>query len=172
LARADHHYTASATVDNIDFSSVTNLYFKYKNAQGALSGHLDFGGASGDRQALRASGRVEVKNGNVFAIPVFGPLSEVVNKMFAGAAGYSIAHEASAVFAIKDGAIHTDKLKVAGKLFSMLGHGKIDFMKDDLDLDIRVDANGAGALLTPIYKLFEYHGSGSLTKPVWRPKHL
>ena len=54
----------------------------------------------------------------------------------------------------------------------MLGHGKIDFMKDDLDLDIRVDANGAGALLTPIYKLFEYHGSGSLTKPVWRPKHL
>ena len=172
LARADHHYTASATVDNIDFSSVTNLYFKYKNAQGALSGHLDFGGASGDRQALRASGRVEVKNGNVFAIPVFGPLSEVVNKMFAGAAGYSIAHEASAVFAIKDGVIHTDKLKVAGKLFSMLGHGKIDFMKDDLDLDIRVDANGAGALLTPIYKLFEYHGSGSLTKPVWRPKHL
>jgi hypothetical protein len=172
LARTDHHYTASASVENVDFSSVTNLYFKYKDAQGALNGHLDFGGANGDRQALRGTGRVEVKNGNVFAIPVFGPLSEVVNKMFAGAAGYSIAHEATAPFTIRDGVIHTDKLKVAGKLFSMLGHGDIDFMKNDLDFDIRVDANGAGALLTPIYKLFEYHGSGSLTKPVWRPKHL
>jgi hypothetical protein len=39
------------------------------------------------------TGRVEVKNGNVFAIPIFGPLSELVSKMFAGA-GYSIAHEA------------------------------------------------------------------------------
>jgi len=171
LARNDHHYTAQVAVEQIDFPSLTSLYFNYKTSQGKLSGNLDFGGASSDKKALRGIGRVEVKNGNVFAIPIFGPLSELVSKMFAGA-GYSIAHEANAPLTIKDGVIHTDRLRVSGNLFAMLGHGDINFMKNDLDFDIRIDATGPGLVLTPIYKLFEYHGSGSLTKPVWRPKRF
>ncbi len=43
----------------------------------------------------------------------------------------------------------------------MLGHGNIDFLRNKLDFDIRIDAAGPGALLTPLYKLFEYHGEGS-----------
>jgi hypothetical protein len=171
LARNDHHYSANVAVEKIDFPSVTDLYFKYKTSQGALSGKFDFGGASGDKQALRGTGLVRVTNGNVFAIPVFGPLSEVISKMFAGA-GYSIAHEANAPFTIKDGVIHTDKLTVQGNLFAMLGHGDLNFLKNNLDFDIRVDASGPGAVLTPIYKLFEYHGEGTLTKPIWRPKRF
>jgi hypothetical protein len=54
----------------------------------------------------------------------------------------------------------------------MIGHGDIDFVQNQLDFDVRIDAGGAGAVLTPIYKLFEYHGSGSLTKPVWKPKRF
>ena len=150
---------------------MTDLYFKYKTSQGELGGDFDFGGDGGERAALNGTGKVEVRNGNVFAIPVFGPLSELMNKFFAGA-GYSVAHEATAPFTIRNGVIHTEKLKVAGKLFAMVGHGDIDFIKNDLDFDIRIDANGPGALLTPFYQLFEYHGSGSLTKPIWRPKHL
>ena len=91
--------------------------------------------------------------------------------MFAGV-GYSVAHEATAPFTIRNGVIHTDRLKVSGKLFAMLGHGDLNFLKDDLDFDIRIDAGGPGAVLTPLYKLFEYHGEGSLTKPVWRPKRF
>ena len=91
--------------------------------------------------------------------------------MFAGV-GYSIAHEATAPFTIKDGVIHTDKLKVAGNLFSMVGHGDINFLQNKLDFDIRIDVAGPGAVLTPLYKLFEYHGEGSLTKPIWRPKRF
>jgi len=171
LARNDHHYKANVTVEGVDFPSLTNLYFNYKTSQGELNGSLDFGGTGPEKKALRGAGRIEVKNGNVFAIPIFGPLSELLNKLFAGA-GYSIAHEATAPLTIRDGVIHTDNLKVSGKLFAMLGHGDINFIKDDLDFDIRVDAGGAGAVLTPLYKLFEYHGSGSLKKPVWRPKRF
>ncbi|MBA3960832.1 MAG: hypothetical protein H0X40_02890 [Chthoniobacterales bacterium] len=171
LARNDHHYTAKLAVEKVDFPTVTDLYFKYKTSQGELGGDFDFGGDGGERAALYGTGKVEVRNGNVFAIPVFGPLSELMNKFFSGA-GYSVAHEATAPFTIRNGVIHTEKLKVAGTLFAMVGHGDIDFIKNDLDFDIRIDANGPGALLTPLYQLFEYHGSGSLTKPVWRPKHL
>ncbi|MGH8093404.1 MAG: AsmA-like C-terminal region-containing protein, partial [Chthoniobacterales bacterium] len=171
LARKDHHYTANITVEKADFPSLTDLYFKYKTSRGALSGQFDFGGMNADRKALRGSGRVEVTDGNVFAIPIFGPLSDLLSKMFSGA-GYSIAHEATAPFTVKDGVIHTDKLRVSGKLFAMLGHGDINFLKNNLDFDIRVDAGGPGAVLMPLYKLFEYHGEGSLTKPIWRPKRL
>lgn len=171
LGHGPPHYTASAVVKDVDFPSLTDLYFKYKTSRGQLSGHFDFGGIGDRREALYGKGNVEVRNGNVFAIPVFGPLSELLNKLFSGA-GYSVAHEASAPFTLRDGVIHTDRLKVAGKLFSMLGHGDINFIHNALDFDIRINANGPGALLTPIYQLFEYHGSGSLTKPVWRPKHL
>ena len=171
LARGDHHYTAQIAVEKANFPSLTDLYFNYKTSQGALSGHFDFGGIGADKRALHGSGKVEVTDGNVFAIPVFGPLSELVNKMFTGV-GYSVAHEATAPFTIKDGVIHTDKLKVSGTFFSMLGHGDINFLKNELDFDIRIDAAGPGAVLTPLYKLFEYHGEGSISKPIWRPKRF
>lgn len=171
LGKGDPHYTASIAVANADFPRLTDLYFKYKTSRGLLSGNFDFGGIGDNRAALYGKGSVDVTNGNVFAIPIFGPLSELMSKFFTGA-GYSVAHQATAPFTIRDGVIHTDKLKVAGKLFAMLGHGDMNFIKNNLDFDIRIDANGPGALLTPIYQLFEYHGSGTLTKPVWRPKHL
>ena len=171
LAKNDHHYTATVAIEQADFPSLTDLYFKYKTSRGELGGKFDFGGIGADRKSLHGTGTVEVRNGNVFAIPVFGPLSELLSKIFNGV-GYSVAHEATAPFTIRNGVIHTEKLKVAGKLFAMVGQGDIDFVKNDLDFDIRIDANGPGALLTPLYQLFEYHGSGSLTKPVWRPKRF
>lgn len=171
LAKNDHHYTANIAVEKVNFPSLTDLYFQYKTSRGELGGSFDFSGIGDQKKALAGKGIVEVRNGNVFAIPVFGPLSELMSKFFTGA-GYSVAHEATAPFSIRDGVIHTDKLKVAGKLFAMVGHGDIDFVQSNLDFDIRIDATGPGALLTPLYQLFEYHGSGSLTKPVWKPKRF
>ncbi len=171
LAHNDHHYTASIAVAKVDFPSLTDLYFKYQTSRGELYGKCDFGGVGSEKKLLHGAGSIEVRNGNVFAIPVFGPLSELLNKLFAGA-GYSVAHEATAPFTIRDGVIHTDKLKVSGNLYAMVGHGDIDFVKNARDFDIRIDASGPGALLTPLYQLFEYHGSGSLTKPVWKPKRF
>jgi hypothetical protein len=54
----------------------------------------------------------------------------------------------------------------------MVGHGDVHFLDDKLDFDIRIDATGPGVLLTPMYKLFEYKGEGSITKPNWHPKRF
>ena len=70
------------------------------------------------------------------------------------------------------GVIHTDDFKVSGKLFGMVGHGDVHFLEDKLDFDIRIEAGGAGVLLTPMYKLFEYKGEGSIAKPNWHPKRF
>ena len=68
--------------------------------------------------------------------------------------------------------IHTDDFEVAGKLFSMLGGGDVHFLDDKLDFDLRVDPKGPGILLSPVYKLFEYKGEGSLKQPDWHPKRF
>ena len=171
LAKNDPHYKANISVNEIDFPRLTDLYYQYKTAHGQLSGSYNFTGLSSDARTMRGSGNVEVTNGDVFAIPIFGPLSEILNSVLPGT-GYSIARKASANFAIKDGTIHTDDFEAAGKLFSMLGHGDIHFLDDKLDFDLRMSANGPAALLTPMYKLFEYTGEGSLNHPNWHPKRF
>src|SRR6266487_3581322 len=171
LAKNDPHYRANVSVNGINFPQLTDLYYNYKTAHGQLSGTYDFTGLGNDLRAMRGHGKVEVTNGDVFAIPIFGPLSGILNHVVPGS-GYSIAHKASADFKINEGVIHTDDFEAAGMLFSMLGHGDIHFLDDKLDFNLRLNMKGPGVLLTPMYKLFEYTGEGSLKKPDWHSKRF
>jgi len=171
LARNDPRYRASLSVSEINFPRLTDLYFNYKTAQGLLRGSYEFAGLGNDWRTMRGSGKVEVSNGDVFAIPIFGPLSGILNHILPGS-GYSIAHKANAKFTVENGIIHTDDFNAAGSLFSMLGNGDIHFLDDKLDFNLRLDMKGPGIVLVPMYKLFEYVGEGSLKKPDWHPKRF
>ena len=171
LARNDPKYHATLSVNDINFPQLTDLYYNYKTAQGVLRGTYEFTGIGSDWRAMRGTGKVDVSNGDVFAIPIFGPLSGILNKIVPGS-GYSIARNATANFKIENGIIHTNDFEAAGALFSMLGHGDIHFLDDKLDFNLRLDMKGPGVLLMPMYKLFEYAGEGSLKKPDWHPKRF
>ena len=171
LARNDNRYHANLTLDGVDFPRLADLYFKYKTNHGKLSGAYEWTSAGSDARAMQGNGSANVSEGDIFAIPVFGPLSELLSAIIPGA-GYSLARQAKSNFTIKDGIIHTDDFKVSGKLFGMIGHGDIHFIEDKLDFDIRIQAGGAGVVLTPIYKLFEYKGEGPIAKPNWHPKRF
>jgi AsmA-like C-terminal region len=171
LAKGDPHYQAKLAIDGVDFPRVADLYFKYETTRGRLSGNYDWTGLGSDARSMRGQGNAQVIDGDIFAIPIFGPLSGMLSAIIPGV-GYSLAHKANASFTIKEGVIHTDDFKVAGKLFGMIGHGDVRFLDDKVDFDIRIDANGPGVLLTPMYKLFEYKGEGSISKPNWHPKRF
>jgi hypothetical protein len=171
LARNDPRYRANISVSEIYFPLLTDLYYNYKTALGLLNGTYDFTGLGSDARTMRGRGTVEVTNGDVFAIPIFGPLSGILNRILPRS-GYSIAHKASAKFKIDQGIIHTDDFDADGTLFSMLGHGDVHFLDDKLDFNLRLNMKGPGVLLTPVYKLLEYAGTGSLKKPDWRPAVL
>jgi hypothetical protein len=171
LARNDPKYRATLSVSAINFPRLTDLYYNYKTSQGLLRGTYEFNGLGSDWGTMRGSGKVEVSNGDVFAIPIFGPLSGILNKIVPGS-GYSIARDATANFKVENGIIHTDDFEAAGALFSMLGKGDIHFLDDKLDFNLRLDMKGPGVLLMPMYKLFEYVGEGSLKKPDWHPKRF
>ena len=157
--------------EGVDFPRVADLYFKYETARGQLNGTYDWTGLGSDPRSMRGNGKAQVTDGDIFAIPIFGPLSGILSTIIPGV-GYGQAHKANATFTIKEGVIHTDDFKVSGKLLGMIGHGDVRFLDDKIDLDIRVDASGAGVLLTPMYKLFEYKGEGSISKPNWHPKRF
>jgi len=174
LAKDNGRYHATLAVTNVDFPHLTGVYFSYyhyRNVRGQLSGTYDFDGFGSDTRKMYGTGRVAVTNGDVFAIPVLGPISEILNHILPGA-GYSVARNAGAKFTIRDGIIHSDDLNVSGQFFGVLGHGDIYFLDDKLDLDVRISAKGPGIVLAPVYKLFEYKAEGSLKKPDWHPKRF
>jgi hypothetical protein len=171
LARNDPRYRANLSLNDINFPRLTDLYFNYKTAQGLLRGTYEFNGIGSDWRTMRGNGKIEVSNGDVFAIPIFGPLSGILNHIVPGS-GYSIAHQANAKFSVENGIIHTEDFEAAGSLFSMLGNGDIHFLDDKLDFNLRLDMKGPGIVLMPMYKLFEYAGEGSLKKPDWHPKRF
>src|SRR6184192_1122808 len=92
LAKNDPHYKANISLSRIDFPHLTDLYYQYQTAHGQLSGSYNFTGLGSDARTMRGHGKIEVTNGDVFAIPVFGPLSAILNAIVPGT-GYSIARK-------------------------------------------------------------------------------
>jgi AsmA-like C-terminal region len=169
LAKNDQRYRATMTVDRVDFPRLTDLYFKYKTSTGSMNGRYDWAGDGSDARSMSGKGEVEVRNGDVFAIPLFGPLSDILNKLMPGI-GYRVARKANMSFTIKDGVIRTPDFHVDAGVFGMVGQGNAHFLDDKIDFDVRIDASGAGIFLNPLYKFFEYKAEGSLKKPDWHPK--
>ena len=159
-------------LDAVNFEKLTRLYFDYKDSQGVVSGRYNFSFVGGQPAQMRGSGNLLVENGNVFAIPVLGPLSAVLGTIIPGA-GYQTARKATCDFRVANGEIRTENLDVTGQGFSMIGQGSLFFLRDTMDFSVRINAQGVpGVLLYPVSKLFEYVSDGKLSEPQWRPKAL
>ena len=170
LLKAKPGHVASLRFGDVDFSSLTKLYFDYDDSKGKLNGTYHFTGQGDNGRLMRGEGELAITDGNVFAIPFLGPFSDILSKIIPGA-GYNRAHKASASFAIADGMIETKDFLVEGKGFSMIGDGRIGFLDDTMDFDMRVNAQGIpGLILFPVSKLLEYHTDAKFSKPDWRPK--
>ncbi len=159
-------------LDRVNFESLTRLYFDYKDSQGSLTGRYDFSFIGGQERSMRGEGSLRVENGNVFAIPVLGPLSLILGTILPGT-GYQTARVATCDFTVDQGVINTDNLDVLGQGFSMIGQGKLFYLEDRMDFGVRINAQGAaGLLLYPVSKLFEYVSDGTISEPKWRPRIL
>ena len=165
-------HSANLQVENMDFASLTKLYFNYGDSQGRLNGRYEFSGRGDDARTMEGRGELAVTEGNVFAIPFLGPLSGILNTIVPGM-GSTVARTGTASFSIREGVITTENLEVLGKGFTMFGGGKLFFLDDKMDFNMRINAQGLpGVLLFPVSKLFEYTADDKLSKPTWRPKML
>ncbi len=167
---ADPTFSADVDVRRVDFEKLSRLYFGYKDSKGVVSGNYKFKARMGQETRMQGAGSLRVEDGNVFAIPILGPLSEILNLILPGV-GYQTAREATADFTIADEKINTRNLAIEGAGFSLYGHGDIYFVRDKLDMSVRINARGIpGIVLFPVSKLFEYVSTGTVADPGWRPK--
>lgn len=163
-------HQAELWLENVDFAALTKLYFKYDTSKGRLNGHYAFAGQGDDPKSMRGQGQLAVTEGQVFAIPFLGPLSGILNTIVPGM-GEDEARKGSASFTVDSGVISTSDFLVEGTGFSMIGGGKLFYLDDKMDFDVRINARGLpGVLLFPVSKLFEYTSTDALSKPNWRPK--
>jgi len=159
-------------LDRVNFETLTRLYFDYQDSKGLVSGRYDFNFVPGQPEQMRGEGNLLVEDGNVFAIPVLGPLSFLLDSVVPGA-GYQTSRRGTCDYRVANGEIRTDNLDVQGQGFVMIGKGSLFYIEDRMDFAVRVNAQGVpGILLYPVSKLFEYVSDGKMTEPKWRPRVL
>src|SRR3990167_2023630 len=168
----DGHYAAKVHLEGVDFKSVTKLYLDYDTSEGKLSADYDFTALGGDDYAMKGQGSLLIKDGNVLAMPVFGPLSILMNDIIPGL-GYQAARRATADFTVQKGVITTKNLSIQSAEFSMIGFGDIYYLEDRMNMSVRLNVKGLpGLVFFPVSKLFEYVSDGSAKHPTWRPKFV
>jgi len=163
-------FTADVKLERVNFSKLTKLYFNYDDSKGVVSGKYNFKTKMGQEEQMTGKGSIRIEDGNVFAIPTLGPFSSIIGAILPGVA-YNTARLATADFSVANKKVTTKNIEIVGGGFSMFGDGDIYFLTGQLDMDMRLNAQGVpGILFFPVSKLLEYHSNGTFSDPGWLPK--
>jgi hypothetical protein len=167
-------HAATVTIDRVNFSSLTALFGSKDETGGLISGRFTYQTPDGNGPTIEGTGAVGLEEGNIFSLPLLGPLSTVISALLPGdRIAYSVARKATATFHVSRGRVTMHDFEAATRTFRLTADGIIDVLHDNVDLNARVNLRGApGLLLYPVSKLFEYRAAGSIGEPGWRPKIL
>lgn len=163
-------YQGELRVDAASFRQFAQTYSPGFDTEGDLTGHFNFSGVEGDWQKLKGTGAAIIVNGNLYAIPIIGPLTSLLMAIIPGPIkGFNVAKEARCTFTVADGFIVTDSFEALTSTFRIVTDGSVDFIKDDINFGAQVQVRGlAGIVLRPVSELLEYKGTGTVGKPQWR----
>lgn len=155
---------------------VADLAGRSNKLEGLLAGTLIINQAnSRDVQSWQGGGNVDLHDGLIWDIPIFGIFSPVLNGIVPGL-GNSRASAATGTFAITNGVVHSEDLEIRSPALRLNYRGIVDLRGK---VDARVEAEllrdtwMVGSLIStvfwPVTKLFEYKVTGSLSQPKSEP---
>lgn len=158
---------------------VRDVFFKTNGLEGALSGTLEVtAGRADSLDTWQGSGGLQLRDGLIWDIPIFGIFSPVFNAISPGL-GQSRAEEAVATFTLINGTIISRDLEVRAPQLSMGYQGSVDFLgqvEARMQARLLKDFGALGPLIStvlwPLTKIFEYRLSGTLSEPVAEPIHI
>lgn len=163
-------FRTNLTIKQGDFKQMMQILFDQDKSLGKFNLNLELNGQMGQMETYLGKGTYEVENGYLMMIPFFSGLTFLLDNVIPGSA-LSKADRAKASFEIGQGAISTKDLNISSALFSVILNGQYYYLKDDVDMDARVNAKGLGGIIFfPVSKLFEYHGKGPLKDVKWGAK--
>ncbi len=165
---------------DIDLRSVVH---SMKGSTNRLEGlvHGQFTLESGNTRnwdSLLGTGKINLRDGLIWDVPIFGIFSPLLNAVVPGA-GNSRAREASAKFLVSNGIVYSDDLEIRAPMVRMQYRGGIDFqqrVEARVEAELLHDTWVIGPLvslaLTPISKILAWRVTGNLSHPVSEPVYI
>ncbi len=144
-----------------------------KEAKGLVLGRMDFRHEGGKAASgLSGEGHIGLQEGELFSVPIFGPLSPILSAVLNRKTGFQQAKEAFCTFKVKEGVLTTRDFYTDTPSLVFTGDGSADLNRKTLDMTIRMNARGLLGLVTLPLKpvvdgLFQFRGTGPLKEPKW-----
>jgi hypothetical protein len=171
-------FIAAVQADNVGFGPLARVYSPGSATEGQLAGGFRLAGrgqpAAAETKNLRGAGQMTIRDGDIFALPLLGPLSPLLSAVLPGTkTGYSKARQANATFALENGVLTTRDFEALTGAFIIKGGGQVNLDTSRVDLMARVNTRGpTGMLLYPVSRLLEYEANGTTADPAWKPAVL
>ncbi len=176
---ADFKFNLVATDANLHWLATDLMDGATNNLEGFLTSRIEITNANtGDWQKWQGAGRVTLRDGLIWDIPIFGLFSPVLNTFVPGL-GDSRAREGSATFNITNGVIDSRDLEIQTLMARLRYWGTIDL---EGNVNARMEAEPlrnawvVGPVLSvalwPVSKTFEYRISGTIHKPKSDPMFI
>ncbi len=167
-------YRGELSMTAMSFERFASVYAPGNESEGDITGHFTFTGKLSDWKALKGAGVMIILNGNLYALPVLGPLTPLIGALLPGnIKNYNVAREANCNFQVADGFVVTQDFEALTGAFRLVAQGNIDFIKDDIDFTAQARMRGLpGLVLRPVSELLEFRGEGPMGKPRWRSNYF
>lgn len=156
----------------LDLQPLAKTYGITMTPGGKTTGRIEFSQTGGKTATLNGKGHIGLENANLFAVPMFGPLSPLLAAALDDRrTGYERAKDAFLTFNIKNGVIRSNDFRTTTTSLTITGDGEINLNDETVDMTTRVNARGLLGLITlplrPFYGLFQFRGTGPMREPVW-----
>jgi hypothetical protein len=177
LSQADSKLSGELTWKKLNVLELSNVYALNMKTGGNITGRIEFSIANGDITTMDGEGLVAMKDGELFSVPIFGPLSTVASAVVNDKRlGYERAKSAFCNFTIKKGIALIRDFETTTTSVKFTGDGSIDISAKTIDFTIRLNARGLLGFVTiplrPFYGLFQFRGIGPLMSPEWKNVHF
>jgi len=163
----------SAAITNVLLQAlIADLFAHTNHLEGRLNGELDISHADLARMDdLEGQGNLQVRDGLIWDIPLFGIFSPVLDAIVPGL-GSNRAGAANCSFLITNAVLFSDNLAVSAQGFRLLYRGTLDLdgrlnarVTAELLRDVWVIGPVAKWVLWPVSKVFEYKVTGTIEEP-------
>ena len=166
-------YEGGFQCERIHLKDLGETYGFKEAERGLITGRLDFKGHSSDIKKFNGKGAIGLERGNLFSIPMLGPLSPLIGKVLGDKnPTEEQAENASCTFSIRKGIIYSNNFLANTRSLRFTGEGTINLDTKKIDLLVRLNARGVFSFLTlplkPFMGLFQFQGSGHYSKSKWK----
>jgi hypothetical protein len=158
---------------------MTDLSDRSNRLEGSLSGTMNIAHANtADWHTMNGYGSVDLRDGLIWEIPVFGVFSPVLNGISPGL-GNSRASAGDCDFVTTNGVFKTDDLEIHSSAMRLQYKGSVDLesrVNARVEAEWLHDLRGVGPLIStvfwPVTKMLEYRVTGTLSQPKTEPLYL